>query len=138
MAGRIYEAKNCIKYGKSILSDIPLLELNLYNLKGEKFPGKLLIPIDTGFEGSIMLSNEDYEFFQIAELPEEYWRTYRTLAGTVIMRVSYAIVEVNNIKFQTYVETPRFGVGTRLIGREVLNKLTIILDGKNKLVCLAD
>jgi len=98
--------------------------------------GYIELHVDTGFEGSIMLKSNNYSFFQVGELPREYWRTYRTLAGVVVMRVSRAIVEVNGQRFETYVETPLFGQGKNIVGREFINKLVLILDGPRRLCCL--
>lgn len=137
MVGRIYRARTCVKYKPGILEPYPILNVRLYNVLGEKFPEELEIPVDTGFEGSLMLRREDYEFFMVGELPREYWRTYRTLAGRVIMRVARAIAEINGVKLEVYVETPYYGYGRRLLGREILNKLVLVLDGIRHECCLA-
>jgi len=135
MARRIYEARTCLNYRESILSPYPILGLKLFNVMLKPF-GYIEFHIDTGFEGSIMLKSSNYSFFQVGELPREYWRTYRTLAGVVVMRVSRAIVEVNGRRFETYVETPLFGQGKNIVGREFINKLVLILDGPRRLCCL--
>ncbi len=136
MVGRIYRAKKCLKYMENEATSYPVLKLKLYNILGMEFPEEMEVPIDTGFEGSLMLRNEDYRFFMIGELPRDFWRTYSTLAGSIIMRIAKAIVVIDNIKFETYVETPYLGYGRRLIGREILNNLTLILDGLRKKCCI--
>ena len=137
MVGRIYRAGTCLTYGKGILSDYPLLRVRLYNVLGMEFPEEIEVPVDTGFEGSLMLEAKDYKFFMIGELPRDYWRTYSTLAGPITMRVARAIAVIGDIKLEIYVETPYFGHGKRLLGREVINKLILILDGLGKRCCTA-
>lgn len=41
----------------------------------------------------------------IGELPREYWRTYSTLEGSVLIRVARTITIINGEKFEIYVET---------------------------------
>jgi len=41
-------------------------------LLGEEY-GEGLLPVDTGFEGSIMLDRDAYELFAVGELPREMW-----------------------------------------------------------------
>ncbi len=135
MARRIYRAKNCIKYRESTLSPYPVLRVKLYNVMFESY-GELELQIDTGFEGSILLRAEDYEFFQVGELPRDYWRTYRTLSGNIIMRVARALMEVNGRRYEVYVESPLYGGGKNLIGREVINNLVLVLDGPKNECCL--
>ena len=137
MVGRVYRVKKCLSYEAGVLSSYPILEVKLYNLRMEEFPQVLKIPIDTGFEGSIMLLDEDYEFFMTGELPREAWRTYRTLVGPITMRVARGFVEINGEILETFVESPLAGRGKRLLGREFLNKLTVVLDGPDSLCCTA-
>ncbi len=138
MVGRSYRARGCIKYKSSILAPYPILRMKLYNVLGEEFPEELEFPIDTGYEGSLMLQRRDYEFFMVGELPREYWRTYKTFVGRIVMRVARAIAEIDNMKFEVYVEAPYYGYGKRLIGREILNKLKLVLDGPRQECCLVD
>ena len=129
MVGRIYKAGECIEYKKGVLSNYPVLKLKLYNMLGREFYEELEVPVDTGFEGSLMLESDDYKFFIVGELPKEYWSTYSTLTGSILMRVASAFAVIGNIKLKIYVETPYLGRGKRLLGREVLNKLVLVLDG---------
>jgi len=137
MVGRIYRALQCTQHIASKRHPAPSLTVTLYNVTGEKIADELSIPVDTGYEGGIMVTSKFYESFLIGELPRDLWRTYRTLAGTIIMRASRAVVEVANLRLETFVETPLYGEGKMLIGREVLNELTIIMDGKRKETCIA-
>jgi len=58
-----------------------------------------------------MLESDDCKFFMVGELPREYWRTYSTLARSVLMRVARAIAVIGGARLEIYVETPYFGRG---------------------------
>lgn len=135
MVGRLYEAMNCYEYRRGALHEYPVLRVRLHNLLGEELD--LELPIDTGFEGSILLDHETYEFFMVGELPRSAWRTYRTLVGPIPMRTARAIAIIGDEKFEVLVETPLYGGGKRLAGRELLNKLVLVLDGPLKRSCVA-
>ncbi|HDM27042.1 MAG TPA: hypothetical protein ENG27_01850 [Candidatus Bathyarchaeota archaeon] len=134
--GRLYRASSCLKYRESLLSPAPVLRLKFYNVLGEEFPEEFEAPLDTGFEGSIMVTARDYEFFAVGELPRDYWRRYKTITGTIIMRVARAVVVASNKRIETYIEAPVFGIGKRLIGREFLKELVVILDGPDSSCCV--
>jgi predicted aspartyl protease len=136
MVGRIYRALTCTEYLEGKRHPAPALKLTLYNVIGEKILENLKVPIDTGYEGSIMLTTELYQAFQIAELPRTLWRNYRTLTGAITMRIARAIIEIDDMKFECFVESPLFGKGKLLIGRELLNRLTIIMHGERKQTCI--
>jgi len=135
--GRVYRAGECLRYGRGVLSGYLVVGLRLYNVLGMEFHEELEVPVDAGFEGSLMLESDDYKFFMVGELPREYWRTYSTLAGSVLMRVARAIAVIGGERLEIYVETPYFGRGKRLLGREVLNKLVLVLDGVSGQCCIA-
>ena len=137
MVGQLYRAEACLKYKASTLSEYPVLKIKLYNMMLEEFPEELEIPVDTGFEGSLMLTVNDYEFFKVGELPQTYWRSYRTLTGIIVMRVARAIAKIEGREFEIYVEAPHIGVGKRLMGRELLNKLILVLDGPARKCCIS-
>lgn len=136
MVGRLYRTLSCTKYLEGKRHPAPALKLTLYNVIGDKIFEDLQIPIDTGYEGSIMLTTELYQAFQIAELPRTLWRNYRTLTNVITMRMARAIIEIDGMKSECFVESPLFGRGKLLIGRELLNRLTIIMDGEIKQLCL--
>lgn len=139
MVGRLYRAINCIKYIEGGRHPAPALEITLINMFGEKILEKIKLPIDTGYEGSIMLTSDLYQRFLMAELPRILWKNYKTLTGRVVMRVARAIIKLSDsIELEAFVETPLFGTGKLLLGREILNKLTIILDGNKEKTCIAE
>ena len=138
MMGRVFKAVSCYGYERGALHDYPVLRVKLLNLMGEEFPEELRLPVDTDFEGLIMLDREAYEFFAVGELPREMWRVYRTLVGRVPMRTARAIAVVGDGRLEVFVETPAYGVGKRLVGRELLNELVLVLDGPRHQACLAE
>jgi hypothetical protein len=138
MVGRVYRASECSEFVDAKKNPAPTLTLTLYSITGDKVIENIRIPVDTGYEGPIMLTSELYRFFMRAELPRTLWRSYRTLSGTVIMRASRAIVKIANMELETFVESPFLGEGKLLIGRELLNKLAIIIDGRRKETCLVE
>ena len=113
----------------------PVLKVKLFNLAGEEY-GPVKLQVDTGFEGSILLPNDVYEFFKIAELPQPAWRIYTTLTGTITMRAARAIAEVTGRRFEVIVETLLYGGWVALAGREFLSKLRLLLDGPARKLCL--
>lgn len=78
-----------------------------------------------------------FEHFKIGELPPKYRRVYSTLTGEVIMRVARGYILIDNISVEAFIETPLFGYGKLLVGREILNKLVLVLDGPKNICCLS-
>ncbi|MEM4030163.1 MAG: hypothetical protein QXO02_09720 [Thermofilaceae archaeon] len=134
--GRLYKPMSCWSYARGLVHEYPVLKLRLLNLLGESI--ELELPIDTGFEGAVMLDYDTYSSFTVGELPREAWRMYRTLAGPLPVRTARAIAEVDSRQFEVFVETPVYGGGKRLLGREPLNRLTIVLDGHARTACTAE
>ncbi len=135
MAGRIYEAHDCLRYAPSLVP-VPVLRIDLRDILGEvSLSGEFVI--DTGFEGDVMVPWEDFRPFTSGELPEELWRTYLTASGsTVRMRSARALAAVGDVVEEVIVETPILGEGRRLVGRGLLIKLKIALDGPKSISCL--
>lgn len=96
MVGRLYGVINCIDYMEGKKHPAPALEISIYNVAGEKVLEKIKVPIDTGYEGSIMFSSDLYQHFLTAELPRRLWRTYKTLTGIVTMRVARALIKISD------------------------------------------
>lgn len=138
MVGRVFRAVSCAAYLRGALHDYPVLKVKLLNVLGEEYGEELLLPVDTGFEGSVMLDRDAYEFFAVGELPREMWRVYRTLVGRAPMRTARAVAVIGGKRLEVYVETPMYGVGKRLLGRGLLNRLILVLDGPGRQACIAE
>jgi predicted aspartyl protease len=135
MAGRLFGAVDC--YSHDRITNQPRLKIRLSNFAEERWHNDTLAPIDTGFSGAVMLPAESYEFFIIGELPRRLWKEYRTVIGPLQMRVARAFVQTEEERtVETVVETPLFGTGKLLLGRTILNSLSLLLDGPAKLSCL--
>jgi predicted aspartyl protease len=128
MAGRLFRTVKC--YPHDSITNQPCLKIRLYNFAEERWHNDTVTPVDTGFSGAVMLPNESYDFFIIGELPRGLWKEYRTMTGPLQMRVARAFVQTEEEHIvETYVETPLFGTGKLLLGRAVLNRLSLLLDG---------
>lgn len=136
MVGRLYKSIACYGYAKGFLHDYPVLKVKLINMIDESV--ELELPIDTGFEGAVMLDSDTYSFFAVGELPREAWRVYRTLIGPLPVRTARAIAVIDGLKFEVLVETPAYGGGKQLLGRELLDKLTLVLDAQACVACTAE
>jgi predicted aspartyl protease len=134
MARRLFGTVNC--YPHDTVANQPRLRIRLFNVAKEQWPEDLLVPVDTGFSGAIMLPSSSYDFFMIGELPKKLWKDYRTMTGPVQMRVARAFVETEQVSAETLVETPLVGAGKLLIGRGILKDLAVLLDGPAKLSCM--
>jgi predicted aspartyl protease len=134
MARRLFGTVNC--YPHDSVANQPRLRMRLFNAAKEQWPEDLLLPIDTGFSGAIMLPSDSYDFFMIGELPKKLWKDYRTMTGPLQMRVARAFVETERVSAETSVETPLVGAGKLLVGRGILTDLAVLLDGPAKLSCL--
>jgi predicted aspartyl protease len=91
MAGRVFGTVDC--YPHDSAANQPRLRIRLFNVAKEQWPEDLLVPIDTGFSGAVMLPSSSYDFFMIGELPKKRWKDYRTMTGPLQMRVARAFVE---------------------------------------------
>ena len=127
---------DCWRYQPGLRLPYPVLRLRLLNAALEEY-GEIPLQVDTGYEGPVMLPSNEYEFFMIGELPRSLWRRYRTLTDTVTMRTARAVAVIGGTRLEVYVESPLYGGGKRLVGREGLNRLRLLLDGPAGETCLA-
>jgi len=96
-------------------------------------PPEALVRIDTGYEGFLLLSEEDYGRLglSLAELPRRYWPEAETVTGEVFrLRRALAIVQVPKarIELEGYVDTFRGNI-ENLIGLTLLENLSLLLEG---------
>ncbi|MHA1607959.1 MAG: hypothetical protein ACTSWP_10590, partial [Candidatus Freyarchaeota archaeon] len=135
MARGIFRVVECWSYD----GDMPKIDVVLVSVDGRRVPekGVLRLNIDTGFSGSILLTRRHYEMFMLGELPESAFRVYRTLTGEIVMRRARATLTLPKVgvELETFVETPRLGEGKLLAGREVINKIPMLLNGPEKTCC---
>jgi len=132
MAGTVRKVKviNCWRY----LEDkppIPSVRIKVHGVKGSL---ESIFRLDTGYPGQLLISTDLYERLELylAELPEKEFGVYRMASGLVEMKRSRALITILNlgIDMEAIVETPRRILFKRnLVGRELINKLKLLLDG---------
>ena len=132
MAGTVRKVKviNCWRY----LEDkppIPSIRIKVHGVKGSL---ESIFRLDTGYPGQLLISTDLYERLELylAELPEKEFGVYRMASGLVEMKRSRALITILNlgIDMEAIVETPRRILFKRnLVGRELINKLKLLLDG---------
>jgi predicted aspartyl protease len=112
-----------------------VIEASIVNpLHDLRFPeeGKLLVKLDTGFSGPVLVTADVFEFLRLSEIevPEDMRPSYGTMAGVVIMRSAPGILEVDGKQIETDILTPLVGLGRILVGFQVLKELDIALMGR--------
>jgi len=99
-----------------------------------------LIPIDTGYEGFLLLGEDRYTELglNLAELPRRYWPEAETVTGEVFrLRRALAMVQIPKagIELEGYIDTFR-GNTEDLVGLTLLDTLKLLLEGPKQLTCL--
>lgn len=112
-----------------------VIEASILNpLHNLRFPemGKVLLKVDTGFSGPVVVTGDVFEFLRLPdiEVPEDIQPAYRTLAGALTMRSAMGILEAGGKQLETDILTPLQGLGKLLIGCQVLKELELALLGK--------
>jgi len=92
-------------------------------------------PIDTGFAGFLLTPADIYAKLSELELPAEYFPTYSTLAGSIVMRRAKVRIWVFRRVLESFIETPMAGLGKLLVGRRILNSLQVALLGPDLRTC---
>jgi hypothetical protein len=83
MAQRLFESLGCWSYLEGKRPGVPV---TLSTLDGREVLSNELMPVDTGFDGTMLISRETFTHFERAELPESESRVYRTLVGPISRR----------------------------------------------------
>lgn len=95
----------------------------------------LEVRIDTGFEGFLLTPAHLYARLSELELPQEYFPTYSTLAGSILMRRAKVRMRIFGKLLDSFIETPVAGVGKLLVGRRILNSLSLAILGPDLRTC---
>lgn len=134
MARRLFEPLEC---WSNLDGNRPILPVTLSTLDGRHVLEKRPMPIDTGFGGALLLSQDDFSPFETAELPESESHIYRTLIGTVPMRTARALFKLPfTDEKEILVDTPKYGMGRTLIGLQALDRMEVLLSGPRLETCL--
>ena len=141
MAGITREVKviKCWRYLEAE-PPIPSIRVKVYGVKESI---ESAFRLDTGYPGQLLISTDLYEKLglHLAELPEKEFGVYRTASGLVEMKRSQAkiIVPDLGIDMEVIAETPRRILFERnLVGRELINRLKLLLDGVKGEDCIIE
>ncbi|WP_221288668.1 clan AA aspartic protease [Stygiolobus caldivivus] len=91
--------------------------------------------IDTGFSGFLLVPQPIYD--KISSLEIDTSRFYLTLNGLIKTKVAKVDVKIGSLILKGFAETPIFGRGLTLIGREMLKKLNVEFK-KGEEICVRD
>ncbi|RLE72446.1 MAG: hypothetical protein DRJ37_02810 [Thermoprotei archaeon] len=117
---------------------IPILTLKIYSPRGDKNI-VLAFKVDTGFAGGIMLPYDVYTELELTLAEEPYPLIGRFATGSTIkLYRAYTKVELEkSIKFHVYAYSSPY-ISKKLVGRELLNKLKLLLNGPQKTLEILD
>ena len=141
MAGITREVK-VIKCWRYLEAEPPIPSIRV-EVHGVKESVESAFRLDTGYPGQLLISTDLYEKLglHLAELPEKEFGVYRTASGLVEMKRSQAkiIVPDLGIDMEVIAETPRRILFERnLVGRELINRLKLLLDGIKAEDCIIE
>lgn len=109
-----------------------VVEASILNpLRDQRFPerGRAVFKVDTGFDGSIMVSTDIFELLHLSdiEVPDDIRPSYMTLAGEIIMRSAPAVLEIAGKKIETDILTTLAAPSRMLVGFQILKQLNLAL-----------
>jgi len=141
MAGVTREVK-VIRCWRYLDAEPPIPSIRV-EVHGVKESVESAFRLDTGYPGQLLISTDLYEKLglHLAELPEKEFGVYRTASGLVEMKRSQARITVPDlgIDMEVIVETPRRILFERnLVGRELINRLKLLLDGVKEEDCIIE
>ena len=141
MAGVTREVK-VIKCWRYLEAEPPIPSIRV-EVHGVKESVESAFRLDTGYPGQLLISTDLYEKLglHLAELPEKEFGVYRTASGLVEVKRSQALVTIPDlgIDMEVIVETPRRILFERnLVGRELINRLKLLLDGEKGEDCIIE
>lgn len=114
------------------------IEVELFlTVKGEWNISPVEFLVDTGFDGDILLAEDEFRSlgFSMFEEDKEEWDMGETIAGEqVILRSSHSEIRLENSTFEVQVETFN-GNMENLIGRGLLNRFLSQINGFNQEFC---
>jgi len=121
-----------IPYSVNEEPPIPVLTLKVYSPSGDKNI-VLTFKVDTGFAGGIILPYDIYAKLELTIAEEPYPLIGRFATGSAIkLYRAYTKVELEErAVFHVYAYSSPY-IAKKLIGREFLNKLKLLLNGPQK------
>ncbi|QOJ79189.1 hypothetical protein IG193_01635 [Infirmifilum lucidum] len=112
---------------------VPCIRLKVYT-PSERYLAEIDANVDTGFSGSLLISPDLYIKLGLA-LYEEPEVVRGSVAGGyfIDLRVSNGIVELNGLRTACKIYTALLAK-KNLVGRALLNRFRLVLDGKSGVV----
>ena len=102
--------------------------------------GEILIRIDTGYDGFVLLSEDNYKHvgLHLSELPKKYWPEGETVTGEVLkLRRALGLVYIPKagVRLEGYIDTFQ-GNTENIIGLDLIKAMKLLLDGPSQQVCI--
>lgn len=130
----LYRTGKCTSHQAGIATAIPVADVTVETPSG-RTRERLKAPIDTGFSGFLLAPAELYAKLSELELPQEYFLTYTTLAGAIVMRRAKVRMRIFEKVLDGFIETPVVGFGKLLVGRRIINSMSFALLGTDSRTC---
>jgi len=130
----IYRAGQYSNHQTGVAPAHPVLKITVETPSGRERE-VLEAPIDTGFAGFLLTPADVYAKLSELELPQEYFPAYLTLAGSIIMRRAKVRMRVFGKVLDSFIETPVVSFGRLLVGRRILNSLSLAILGPDLQTC---
>ncbi|RLE93274.1 MAG: clan AA aspartic protease [Thermoprotei archaeon] len=112
---------------------VPVLVLKVYSPYDDKSL-TLTFKVDTGFAGGILVPYDIYLKLELMLAEEPYPLVGRFVTGnTIKLYRAFTKIELENKILYAYVYSSPY-IRKKLVGREILNKLKILLDGPQQVL----
>ncbi|MCD6369289.1 MAG: hypothetical protein J7L38_05795 [Thermoproteales archaeon] len=120
-----------IPYSRDRRPPIPVLEIKIYSpIKNEY--AKIVAYVDTGFDGGILIPFSLYENLGLMLMEEPHLSRGVFPSGSIIkLHTAVTKIEMAGFKMNTHVYSSPF-IRRKLVGREVLNSLILLLNGPQR------
>jgi clan AA aspartic protease len=133
MALELYRVVDCLEYvGPE--PRLPVLKVTIREPITRR-EETLVVPVDTGFAGYLLVPRNLYEKLGTAELPRSEFGVYTTMVGPITLRRARVTLKMGKLEVESYIETPMHGGGKLLLGRRVLKLVDVALIGRKGLCC---
>ncbi|RLG87457.1 MAG: hypothetical protein DRO15_04900 [Thermoprotei archaeon] len=115
------------KYSKDHKPSAPIIKALIITARGRKYELELLV--DIGFSGGILIPYNLYEELKLAlfEVPEKYYGIL-PIGVPITLHTALAKVVIDGLEFKIHIHSHPL-INKKLAGRELLNKMKILLNG---------
>ncbi len=123
--------RKVFKYSEKHSPPAPIIKVGIKTLRHGIYETELLI--DTGFSGGILLPFTLYEKLglTLAEVQDRYYGIL-PIGVPITLHTAQAKIAINDtVEFETYIHSHPL-INKKLAGRQLINKLKILLNGPRK------